>query len=309
MCLQDALDSPRSPAAKKQRVSETVRGAAEAAGAEQYDNAGQDFVEFRSYSNAEQNVKEHYSNMRRYQCMEYVRRMEERWLGFDKAKMTIKDAFDLLSDFVDSSDPDTALPNLDHMLQTAEAMREAGEPDWMQLVGLLHDLGKVMGCLSPSVADGQTKDGPQWGMVGDTWVVGCKIPAICVYPEYSATNPDREHPLYSTDSGPYKEGCGLAKLTFAWGHDEYLYRMLVHNKSTIPEEGLQMVRLHSCYPLHGSDVYDRFLAAGDGETLDWVKRFNKYDLYTKADKKPDPVELWPYYQGLIDKYCPGKLDW
>ena len=35
-------------------------------------------------------------------------------------------------------------PNLVHMLQTAEAMRAAGHPDWFQLVGLLHDLGKLM---------------------------------------------------------------------------------------------------------------------------------------------------------------------
>jgi hypothetical protein len=35
-------------------------------------------------------------------------------------------------------------PNLEHMLQTAESMRAAGLPDWMQLVGLLHDMGKIM---------------------------------------------------------------------------------------------------------------------------------------------------------------------
>jgi hypothetical protein len=35
-------------------------------------------------------------------------------------------------------------PNLVHMLQTAEAMRSAGHPDWFQLVGLLHDMGKIM---------------------------------------------------------------------------------------------------------------------------------------------------------------------
>ncbi len=35
-------------------------------------------------------------------------------------------------------------PNLEHMLQTAEGMRAAGLPDWFQLVGLLHDMGKIM---------------------------------------------------------------------------------------------------------------------------------------------------------------------
>lgn len=42
------------------------------------------------------------------------------------------------------SDPDVSLPNLVHLYQTAEGVREMGLPDWMQLTGLLHDLGKVI---------------------------------------------------------------------------------------------------------------------------------------------------------------------
>jgi inositol oxygenase len=30
------------------------------------------------------------------------------------------------------------------MLQTAEGIRKAGHPDWMQLTGLIHDMGKLM---------------------------------------------------------------------------------------------------------------------------------------------------------------------
>lgn len=37
--------------------------------------------------------------------------------------------------------------------------------------------------------------------------------------------------------------------------------------------------------------------------------FSKFDLYTKKDKTPDIEELQPYYQSLIDKYCPEKLKW
>ena len=35
---------------------------------------------------------------------------------------------------VDASDPDADLPNRIHMLQTAEGLRKAGHPDWMQVV-------------------------------------------------------------------------------------------------------------------------------------------------------------------------------
>lgn len=45
---------------------------------------------------------------------------------------------------MDASDPDLELPNLIHLLQTAEAIRKDGHPDWFQLTGLLHDMGKIM---------------------------------------------------------------------------------------------------------------------------------------------------------------------
>ena len=46
------------------------------------------------------------------------------------------------------------------------------------------------------------------------------------------------HHIYrSTELGIYKKGCGMNNLLLAYGHDEYLYRVLVHNKTKIPEEG------------------------------------------------------------------------
>ena len=47
----------------------------------------------------------------------------------------------------------------------------------------------------------------------------------------------------------------------------------------------------------------------DKKMLPWIRTFNKYDLYTKTDSMPDIPALMPYYQSLIDKYCPGKLKW
>lgn len=100
---------------------------------------------------------------------------------------------------MDSSDPDSALPNLIHMLQTAEGLRAAGKPDWMQLVGLLHDMGKIM-FLWGEAADGQvgTAEGPQWALGGDTWVVGAPIPECAVMPHFNELNPDRLNPKYNS---------------------------------------------------------------------------------------------------------------
>lgn len=36
---------------------------------------------------------------------------------------------------------------------------------------------------------------------------------------------------------------------------------------------------------------------------------SKFDLYTKTTDLPDVDTLKPYYQSLIDKYCPGVLQW
>lgn len=58
------------------------------------------------------------------------------------------------------------------------------------------------------------------------------------------------NPKYNTKHGIYKPNCGMKNLKFAWGHDEYLYQMLLHNKVTIPLEGLYIIRYHSCYPWH-----------------------------------------------------------
>ena len=116
-----------------------------------------------------------------------------------RAKMTIREAFKVLESYVDSSDPDVSLPNKIHMFQSAEGIRNAGHPDWMQLVGLIHDMGKIM-FLWGTASDGQqgTAEGPQWALGGDTWVVGCRIPDCTVFPEFNALNPDRESEKYNS---------------------------------------------------------------------------------------------------------------
>ena len=57
------------------------------------------------------------------------------------------EALDKLNDLIDESDPDLDLPNIIHAFQTAERIRlDHPNEDWFQLVGLIHDLGKVRVC-------------------------------------------------------------------------------------------------------------------------------------------------------------------
>uniref|UniRef100_A0A0G4HGA4 Inositol oxygenase n=1 Tax=Chromera velia CCMP2878 TaxID=1169474 RepID=A0A0G4HGA4_9ALVE len=282
--------------------------------------AGKEKDLFRDYDGAKDakqydNVLRHYRSMRENQCVAFVRGMHEKWGRLDKAEMTIWEAFEKLADFVDTSDPDTTSPNLEHMFQTAEGLRQAGEPDWMQLTGLIHDLGKVL-YLWGDAKDGQdarSTESVQWGIGGDTWVVGCPIPPSAIFPEFNKLNPDAGHEVYDQGEerpcGMYEPKCGMDNLLYAFGHDEYMYTVLKENCPDFPEMGKKIVRLHSCYPWHEGAAYRELMAPGDEETERWVRRFNEFDLYTKSDSPPDVEALKPYYAALIEKYCPGKLRW
>lgn len=257
---------------------------------------------FRNYKDIDVNaaVREHYRKMRERQTSEYVQRMQRKYLKFDKP-MDLWDAMSHLNDLIDVSDPDLDLPNVQHLIQSAEAIREDRRPDWMQLVGLIHDLGKVM-FLWGSDEDG-TSQNEQWGMVGDVFVVGCALPESCVYPEFNKLNPDMSDSRYNSELGIYEEHCGLDNLTLAWGHDEYLFQVLKnHKNNSLPEAGMAMIRYHSFYPWHTGASYSALLSAKDEEYLNWIRDFNKYDLYTKCNKTYDLEEIKAYYIPIAQKY-------
>jgi inositol oxygenase len=218
----------------------------------------------------------------------------EQYLAFDKKEMAIWDAFEFLNQLVDDSDPDTDLDQFQHLLQTSEAIRRDGHPDWMVLVGLMHDMGKVL-CLFGE---------PQWAVVGDTFPVGCAYSDKIIYPEFFKDNPDYNNPKYNTKYGIYEPNCGLRNVHMSWGHDEYIYQMM---KDHLPESGLYMLRYHSFYAWHREGAYDHLLDDHDREMLKWVKLFNPYDLYSKCPVPPDWKELKSYYTELIDKYLPKTL--
>lgn len=268
--------------------------------------ADKEVSKFRDYTvddndPLKERVRRTYKLMHTHQTVDFVKGRHEEWLKFDHFKASIRDALEKLNDLVDESDPDLDLPNIVHAFQTAERAREEyPEWDWLHLTGLIHDLGKVMAFYGE----------PQWAVVGDTFPVGCEWGPSIVYREDSfVDNVDGTNPKYNTKCGMYKPKCGLENLTMSWGHDEYLYRVLKHNKSTLPEQALYMIRYHSFYPWHSGGDYGHLTLEKDEKIKNSVLLFNRYDLYTKSTTKPDIDALWPYYQGLIDKYCPGKLEW
>lgn len=275
--------------------------------------------DFRVYSNetTPQRVIDHYRDMRMNHTVSFYKKMVQKYdfsNGAYRRLMTIEEAFAELENYVDSSDPDLDLPNMLHLLQTAEGIRRAGHPDWMQLTGLLHDMGKIMFLWGTGEdgQDGYSPNGKQWALGGDTFVVGCRIPdEAVILPEFNKLNPDMSDERYNSEYGMYEPGCGIDKLMFAWGHDEYMYRMLVANGCSIPREGLDMIRYHSAYPWHDKGAYKHLMAEDDHDRIEWVRLFNRFDLYTKDEHNDIKLgELWPYYKGLLEKYgLGGKLRW
>lgn len=251
--------------------------------------------EFRNYDNpGRDTVREFYRLNHKYQTYDFVQQKKKDFLQFNRKELPVWEAMDFLNTLVDDSDPDIELDQLQHLLQTAEAIRADGHPDWFVLTGFIHDLGKVL-CLFGE---------PQWAVVGDTFPVGCAFSEKIVYPEFFADNPDAHDERYNTKLGIYEEGCGLDNVQMSWGHDEYMYQIM---KDYLPESALYMIRYHSFYPQHRENAYDFLLNDHDREMFEWVQKFNPYDLYSKSPKPPVLKELKPYYDNLIKKYLPETI--
>lgn len=258
-------------------------------------------------------IYRHYKELRSKQTLQHVRNMLKQHCSFsieNPKKMTVWEAFDKINNtFIDSSDPDIkTLSNDYHAFQTAEAMRKAGEPEWLQVVGLIHDLGKII-FLDGSDVHG-TSVNSQWSVGGDTFIVGCHIPDKVVYPKLNELNPDMADPKLNTKFGIYVEHCGLDNCLASFGHDEYLYRVLMYNKQAnpefhckLPEEAFYIIRWHSLYPWHQHSAYSHLASPTDWNRLPLLQKFTQYDLYTKDDNFTGLNDsLWKYYDKLLKRY-------
>ena len=258
---------------------------------------GRSQAEFRQYDAAAlPGVAEFYRLNHERQTVAYVLQKENEYFSLNKGLKTIWEAADFLNTLVDDSDPDTDLTQVEHLLQTSEAIRRDNQPRWMVLVGFLHDLGKCL-CLYGE---------PQWGVVGDTFPVGCAWSTDIVFHEYFAGNPDRYVSEYQGTYGIYSPNCGLENVHMSFGHDGYIAEVM---KPYLPIEALYMLRFHSFYPWHRHGAYEHLTNQQDRAMLEWVLKFNQYDLYSKGHQKPDVKLLKPYYDDLFAEFLPEKVAW
>jgi len=265
--------------------------------------------QFRNYVDSanEESVCRTYRLNHTYQTVKFVQEQKQLHLQFNKGKMTFWDVFTKLESVVDESDPDNDLPQIFHAIQTAEALRKAyPDEDWLHFIGLIHDLGKLL------VLE-EFGSHPMWAVVGDTFPTGCAYSDKVVKSSFFSENPDFQNPQYNTEYGIYQPNCGLDNLQMSWGHDEYMYQVLVHNKCTVPKAGLNIVRFHSFFSWHRDGAYSHLMKPGDEESLMWCQRFSQADLYSKGHLVPTQEQidaLMPYYRGLAKKFLPNDvLEW
>ena len=249
----------------------------------------------------EENTKqcEFYKEMYKKQDLDFILKMKQKYSKLDNLKMTMNKALSLLDTFIDPSDPDVDEPNSIHAYQTAERIRKK-YPDnkEFQIIGLIHDLGKVLFNFNE----------PDYAVVGDTYVVGCKLSESMVYYEHTKNHPDRNSDLL----GIYNMNTGLNNLNISFGHDEYLYQVLKQNsdKHHISEKFWDVIRYHSFYPWHTGGDYYHFMNEKDKTTLNNIKKFNEFDLYSKEDIDLEITDdIKKYYDNLLNEYFKGELQW
>jgi inositol oxygenase len=253
--------------------------------------------EFRNYkADANPTVTEFYRQNHAYQTLEFVLRKKSEYGGLHRGEKSIWEMAEYLNTLVDDSDPDTDLTQIEHLLQTAEAIRKDGHPRWFILAGFLHDLGKVL-CLYGE---------PQWAVVGDTFPVGCAYSDQVVFPEFFAANPDSKMSEFQTENGIYEKNCGLDKVHLSFGHDEYIYQA---TGNYLPEEARYMLRYHSFYAAHRHGAYRNLMNEHDEQMFEWVRKFNPYDLYSKGRERPKMREILPYYRDLVSEFFPDTIPW
>ncbi|XP_077425777.1 inositol oxygenase isoform X2 [Vanacampus margaritifer] len=177
--------------------------------------------------------------------------------------------------------------------------------------------GAVGGTSAHGLSSTSVHSGPWW-VTRSPWAARFKTPSCSETAPSKRTRttqiPDTTQNMESTKktAGLTMSLCPGAMMVYdvlVLCASEYLYRVLQFNKCNIPEEGLNMIRYHSFYPWHSQGDYMYLCDDKDLQMRPWLNEFNKFDLYTKASELPDVEKLRPYYQSLIDKYCPGILKW
>ncbi|DBA73081.1 TPA: hypothetical protein ACH3X2_010020 [Trebouxia sp. C0005] len=241
------------------------------------------------------------------QTVEYVQRQAASFRRLDKGKLGIWEALRLIDSsqrqraghahFID----DQHMSAVEHAMQTAELCRRASpHQDWFHLVGLIHGLGKLMAL--PRFG-GQ----PEWAVSSESFPVGCRFSNSITCSHFFSVNPDRRRRLYSSATGMYQPNCGLAALYMSWSAYEYLYLILLKNKTALPPVALFVLRYCNFLALtRPGDAYSELLNSTDLAMMPWLRKFQAIQgsCQPGCQGQCADAELRHYYDSLVLKYIP-----
>ncbi len=246
--------------------------------------------------NFQSNKEDFYRRHHQAQTLQTATELRDKYAARIIGKATVWDRLMSLRNVNDESDSDLeGMTQLGHALQTANAIAADDlSEDWI-ILGLIHDMGKIIQSYGEK---------PEF-VVGDVYPVGCQFGHSIVYYDFLKANPDWEHPVYSTKYGIYNPACGLENVTMSFGHDEYLYQL---TKDIIPYEVAWTIRHHSFQSV--AEDYTHLMDERDKELREThMKQFMRYDLYTKNPKKVGKQNNLKYYQEIIERRFPEPMEW
>ncbi len=236
-----------------------------------------------------------YLRHHRLQTFEAATQLRDKYAAKIIGPATVWDRLMALKDLNDESDADLeGMTQLGHSLQTANAIANDDQDENWIIMGLIHDLGKIIQAYGEK---------PEF-TVGDVYPVGCQFGKSIVYYDFLKANPDWHHPDYSSKYGIYSPQCGLLNVAMSYGHDEYIYHIF---KNLLPIELLWTVRHHSFQSV--AEDYTHLMSNEDKELREThMKKFMAYDLYTK-DKYNVGGHKIQYYQEIIQRRFPDPIEW
>jgi len=157
----------------------------------------------------------------------------------------------------------------------------------------------------------ESEDDYDWTITVRSRLVGCAAPTRANFSEFRTLNADERDARYNTSEGMYYHCCGLNNVLMAWTGPEYMYHMLKHNESLIPQEGLAMLRYFSLGDWHTHNEYQHLTNEDDAVLQPFVTEFDLLRRETRRicssidDMTDDECnKLWDeHYGSIVAKYC------
>ena len=274
--------------------------------------------------------RHHYLQCWKLQTHDYVQSMRSRFLNFSLGKATLFEALGWIhafpaypfhawssNDTIGSSMVSSpSLRTLSFLM--AEAARDEGLPDWVQLIALFHELGEAVKKLDPNNTGKMADSIYDWTISTRSRIVGCATPDCATFSEFRHLNTDSLDGRYNTDTGVYESNCGLDSVMLLWSGAEFMYHLLRHNHTALPMEALAIVRYFLLGDWHEHHEYTSITNEYDNDMLPWVRDFDRLRRKTRLEcldcvdlSDEQCTYLWEsHYSRIAAKYdCDHLFEW